>query len=203
MKPAARERLLDAMLSELAEKGYDDISLTDALVLSGVSEADFAAEFNSVEACLFTAYERLTDRLSDLAKEGCAAAGGEWPDRVRAGLEALLEELAVKPQTATLLTRSFPSIGPEAHALYLSFVEGFAPLLREGRVFSGMRGKLPAEVEMLAVGAAEAIVFEEIEAGRAAQLPDLAPEILFSMLVPFLGPDVASTAMARAKQAAG
>ena len=55
---------------------------------------------------------------------------------------------------------------------------------------------------MLAVGAAEAIVFEEIEAGRAAQLPALAPAILFSLLVPFLGPEAASAEMQRASEGA-
>jgi hypothetical protein len=53
-------------------------------------------------------------------------------------------------------------------------------------------------VEMLAVGAAEAIIFEEVEAGRAAQLPGLGPAILFSVLVPFLGPERASVEMERA-----
>ena len=53
---------------------------------------------------------------------------------------------------------------------------------------------------MLAVGAAEAIVFEEIEAGRAARLPALGPAILFSILVPFLGPDGASAEMKTAGQ---
>lgn len=203
MEPAARERLLDAMLAELAEKERGDGALADALVRSGVSMAEVEAAFGGEEAFLAAAYERLTVPLADRVSEACAAAAGEeWPERVRAGLDALLVELASKPRMARVLTRSFPSIGPAAHRLYLDFAEGFAPLLREGRRFSGMEEALPAEVEMLAVGAAEAIVFEEIEAGRAAQLPERAPEILFSVLVPFLGPDDASAAMERARQTA-
>jgi len=62
--------------------------------------------------------------------------------------------------------------------------------------------ELPREVEMFAVGAAEAIIFEEIEAGRAAQLPVLAPAILFSVLVPFVGPEAASAEMERASDVA-
>jgi AcrR family transcriptional regulator len=204
MDPATRERLLDAMLGELAAKGYEGISLAETLMVEGIPETDFAAEFASVDECLFAAYGRLTERLAGGVGEACAnAAGEEWPQRVRAGLEALLEVLAVEPRTARVLTRSFPSIGPEAHRLYLDFAEGFAPMLREGREFSGMGEELPVDVELLAVGAAEAIVFEEIEAGRAAQLPALGPEILFSVLAPFLGPDAASAAMAAAKGAAG
>jgi AcrR family transcriptional regulator len=197
MEPAARERLLNAMLVELGTSGYNEMNVADALVLSAVSEAGFKAEFIDKDACLFAAYEQLTDRLVEKTVEGCAA-GEEWPERVRWGLEALLRELAAQPLMARVAIRAFPSIGPEAYARYQGVIESFALLLREGRQFSGIGEKLPAEVEMLAVGAAEAIVFDEIEAGRAAQLPALRPAILFSVLVPFLGPEAASMEMQRA-----
>ena len=60
---------------------------------------------------------------------------------------------------------------------------------------------LPGEVETLAVGAAEAIIFVEVEAGRGSRLPSLMPSILFSLLVPFLGPDRAADEMRRAEMA--
>jgi hypothetical protein len=121
---------------------------------------------------------------------------------VRCGLEALLEELAGAPAVAQLLIRAFPATSPAARARYQAFVESFAPLLQGGRKLAGPGAELPREVEMLAVGAAEAIVFEEVEAGRAEQLGTLAPEILFSVLVPFLGPEAASAEMRRASEAA-
>jgi AcrR family transcriptional regulator len=197
MEQAARERLLEAMLAELAETGYDGMKLADVVTLSGVAEADVKAEFPDKDSCLFAAYEQLTERLMRKTVQSCAA-GGDWPQRVSSGLSALLEELAAQPPMAKVAIRSFPSIGPEARARYQGFVEGFAPLLEEGREFAEMSEELPAEVEMLAVGGAEAIVFDEIEAGRAAQLPALAPAILFSVLVPFLGPEAASAEMERA-----
>jgi hypothetical protein len=55
--------------------------------------------------------------------------------------------------------------------------------------------ELPGEVEVLAVGAVEAIVMERIQAGETASLPELGPEILFSLLVPFVGPGTANEAM--------
>ncbi len=195
MQPTARERLLEAMLTELAERGYEAIEVADALALSGVSKADFEAEFGDKEACLFAAYERLTERLTRKTSEGCGR-GEDWPGRVRGGLEALLEELA--PAAAAI--RTFPAISPAARARHQGFVEGFATLLQGGRQLSESGAELPAEVELFAVGAAEAIVFEEIEAGRAAQLPTLAPAILFSLLVPFLGPEAASAEMRKAEQ---
>jgi AcrR family transcriptional regulator len=197
MEQAARERLLEAMLAELAQAGYKGMKLADVLTLSGVAEADFKAEFPDKDSCLFAAYEQLTERLVRRTARSCAA-GGDWPQRVSCGLSALLDELAARPPMARVAVRVFPSIGPQAHARYQGFVEGFAPLLEGGREFSEIGEELPAEVEMLAVGAAEAIVFDEIEAGRAAQLPALGPAILFSLLVPFLGPERASAEMQRA-----
>jgi hypothetical protein len=143
---------------------------------------------------LFVAFEQLTERLMEAVMRACGE-GGEWPQRVRRGLDALLQELAGRPTVARELTRSFRAIGPEAQVRYDVFVHGLSALLGEGRELSGMAAELPSEVEMLALGAAEAIVLEEIEAGRAAQLPTLGPEILFSVLVPFLGPEGAAAEM--------
>jgi AcrR family transcriptional regulator len=198
MQPAARERLLEAMLSELDERGYDAMSVAGALHGAGVSRADFEAEFADKDACLFAAYEQLTERLARRTTAGCA--GGEWPARVRGGLEALLDELAAAPAMARVTIRTFPAISPKARSRYQGFVESFTPLLLEGRKFAKEGAELPREVEMLAIGAAEAIVFEEIEAGRAERLSSLLPEILFSVLVPFIGPEAASAEMQRAQR---
>jgi AcrR family transcriptional regulator len=200
MQPAARERLFEAMLVELGERGYEEMEVDDVLTISGVSKTDFEAEFADKDACLFAAYEQLTERLARRTTEGCAG-GGEWPARVRGGLAALLAELAAAPARAVVVVRAFPAISPEARGRYQEFVQSFAPLLQEGRVLSGMAEELPAEIELFAVGAAEAIIFEEVEAGRAAQLPAQGPAILFSVLVPFLGAEAAAAEMQKASEA--
>jgi hypothetical protein len=194
-----RERLLDAMLEEMVVSGPDGVEVEAALRRAGLEGEEWVAELLDKERCLFAAYEQLTERLARKTGEGCAL-GEDWPQRVRRGLEYLLEELASAPAVATLLIRGFPAISPAARARYQEFVESFAPLLSGGREQSEMGAELPAGVELFAVGAAEAIVFEEIEAGRTAQLPALAPAILFSLLVPFLGPEAASLEMQRASE---
>lgn len=194
MTMSTQERLLDAILVELAEKGYEGMAIEDVLLSCNVSGEEFAAEFADKDACMFAAYERLTDRLIEKATENCDP-GIDWPERIRRGLEALLVELAAKPEIARVLMRSFPSIRPDAHTRYQRFLEAFAPYFKEGRDFSEVSEEMPGEVEMLAVGAAEAIIFEEIEAGRTSRLPSMVPAILFSVLVPFLGPEAASAAM--------
>jgi AcrR family transcriptional regulator len=194
MKGAARERLLESILIELAERGYDDLQLDSVLKDAGVSEAEFATSYGELDRCLFAAYEQLSERLAKSARAGCASEH-EWPRQICRGLEALLHELAAAPALARVLTRTFPAIGPSAYARYIAFLEAFIPHFAEGREYSGVGEELPGSVEMLAIGAGETIVLEEIEAGHSERLPEMTAAILFSLLVPFLGPERAAEEM--------
>jgi hypothetical protein len=201
MEPAARGRLHEAILTDLEEKGFERIELLPVLCKVGMQERDFEASYESVEECLFAAYDELTSQLDTTVREACRAKGdgSDWPGRVSAGLGALLDELAQRPQMASALIRAFPSIGPAAQARSQAFLESFGPMLAGGRGESEAGTELPAEVEMLATGAVEAILFEEIEAGRTEKLPLLLPSLLFSALVPFVGPARAAEEMEKAR----
>lgn len=195
-----KKALLGALLMELIQRGYGEISIERACGSAGVSAEEFGMEFGGKDECLFAAYDDLCDGVLQTASAGCRS-DAPWPDRVRAGLMALLDELASRPEMATVLTRSFPGIRPAAYGHYVALLSRFEPFLSEGREYSELGEELPAEVELLAVGAGEAIIFGEIEAGRAETLPAMMPEILFSVLVPFLGPDRAAEEMRTAATA--
>lgn len=197
-----RERLLAAMLEELVEKGYPEVEVASAIERAHLDGAEWSGRFPDKDACLIAAFDELTEQLRLAICEGCAA-GSDWPGHVAGGLAVLLRRLAGRAQMAEALARGFPSIGPQAQARYQAFVESLAPLLAEGREFSGMGEQLPGEVEMLAVGAAEAIVFEQIQSGHTAALGAIGPEILFSLLVPFIGAGAAAAEMEKARAAGG
>ena len=207
MEPAVREDLEEAMLRELGEKGRDGISLTDVLAEVGVAAEDFAEAYGDLDACLDAAYERITLRLDAAVRVSCATGGqiaapedADWRTRVRAGLESILAELADRPSEARALARVYPSLGPGQQARYQAFVERLAWQLRARRQLAGIEGDLPDSVDALAVGSAEAIVFEEITAGRTEALPGMGPAILFSLLVPYVGSTEAAAEMERARQ---
>ena len=189
-----RARLLEAMLEELVEKGYREVEVRGALERAHLGGERWAAVFVDKDACLVAAFEQLSGQLRAAVCEGCAVEG-EWPSKVAAGLRALLGRLAARAAMTEALARSFPAIGPAAQERYQAFVESLAPLLAGGRECSGIGDRLPTEVELLAVGAAEAIFFEQIQTGRTALLGELCPEILFGVLVPFIGAAGAGAAM--------
>jgi AcrR family transcriptional regulator len=191
-----RTRLLEAMLEELTEKGYLRVEVEAAIRRAELVGEEWSQQFPDKDACLVAAFDELTEQLRVAIVEGCGA-GDDWPARVAGGLRTLLAQLSSRAALAEGLAQTFPAIGPAAQARYQAFVESLAPLLYEGRSFSGMADELPGEVEMLAVGAAEAIVIEQIRGGHTAQLQTIGHEILFSVLVPFIGPVAAAREMKR------
>ncbi len=200
METGRRTDLMRAMLFELARHGYQEASVERALAASGASPGEFETEFADKDACLLAAYDYLIGRVVMRATQNCELSE-EWPERVRGGLAAVLDAVAAEPEMATVMVRSFPGIRPSFYERYVELLERFLPFMREGREFSGLDEELPAEVELLAVGSAESIIFGELDAGRAERLPSLMPEILFSILVPFIGPERAADEMKSASAA--
>jgi AcrR family transcriptional regulator len=197
-----RTRLLEAMLEELVEKGYTEVEVEAAIQRARLVGGEWSSQFPDKDSCLVAAFDQLTDELRAAIVEGCLTAS-DWPGRVAGGLRVLLGRLSERAEMAEALARTFPSIGPVALARYQGFVESLAPLLAEGREFAERGDELPGEVELLAVGAAEAIVSEQIQLGCTGQLAAMTPEILFSVLVPFTGPEIAAEAMAAERKREG
>ena len=200
MNASQREAVLRAVLLELAAKGYRALSLAELGRETGVSEAELIAEFSDLDGCLSSAYELIAAQTLAAASAACDTEMS-WPERVRIGLSVLVERVAANPQLAQAMTRAFPGIRPATYGRYVALLAGFVPLMKEGREYSEASEELPAEVELLAVGAAESIIFGELDAGRAEELPAMVPEILFSVLVPFIGPERAADEMQSAATA--
>jgi AcrR family transcriptional regulator len=186
-----RERLLDAAVNVVAEKGYGATTVADLTKEAGVSRTTFYELFEDKEACFLAAYDAAADVL---ARRISAAFETQeaWPDRVRAGLIVLLESLAGEPQVARLALVDVGSAGPRAQRRYRAALQRMTPFFDEGRDFAPGGRQLPANTSRMVIGAVTGLVADEIEAGRADRLPDLLPEILFATLVPYLGPAAAA-----------
>lgn len=192
-----RERLTWSMVRVVAEKGYDGVTVADIVARAGVSRTTFYDEFTNKDECLFASYDRVVDVLVHYVEEAFQT-DGDWPERVRSGLDAFLRALAAEPDVARMAMVEVPSAGPEAHQRYRDALGRFLPFFAEGREYSSRGNELPPDVELMAVGGAEVIIFDEVVAGRVSKLPTMLPEILFAVLVPYLGPDEAAREMRQA-----
>jgi AcrR family transcriptional regulator len=191
-----RDRLLWSMVRVVAERGYDGVTVDEVVARAGVSKTTFYDEFANKDECLFCAYDRVIDELIHYVEEAFRRSG-QWPERIRDALDALLRALAAEPEVAQMAAVEFPAAGPEAHQRYRDALERFLPFFAEGRKHSMRADELPPRVDLMAVGGAEVIIFDEVVAGRVSRLPAMLPEILFAVLVPYVGPDEAVVEMHR------
>lgn len=186
-----------------AEKGYAATTVSDVVEAAGVSEDDFHELFEGKEACFLEAFGAVNDVVvAHVSSAYEAAADAPWPQRVAVALRALIELLAAESDVARMTMVEVTAAGDEGRLRYGVALSRFAGLLDEGREYSDQKD-LPADTAKFAVGAATSMIFDEIRAGRGPELDRILPSLVFTVLMPFLGPEGAEVEMRRLQEAAG
>jgi AcrR family transcriptional regulator len=193
-----RERLLEAMLRVAAAKGYEATTVTDVIEVAGVSRETFEEMFEDKQTCFLEAYDAVFDVLVAHVTAAFEAAVDEpWPERIAAGLRALVELLATEADIARLSMVEVTAAGDDARARYRAALARFTPFLEEGREYSKQSEELPADTARFAIGGATSMIFDEIRAGRGPELKRILPDLVFAVLMPYLGPEEAEDEMRR------
>lgn len=107
----------------------------------------------------------------------------EWSRRIVAGVYAALEYAAADPAAALVLTERATVRWKRREPEFTAMVERFARRLARGAPAANPR--LP-DPETVVVCLARQ-VNQRIEAGRAAQMMEIAPDLAFLALLPFVG----------------
>jgi AcrR family transcriptional regulator len=195
-----RDALLTAMIRVVGRKGYDATSVADVIAEAGTSRTTFYKNFDDKHDCFLAAYERMVEQVFDTIVSEC---NGEqpWISRVRRGLETLVEIFALEPELARTAVVEVAAAGADARRLHWDAINRFRGYMEAGREIEPGK-ELPEQISVMAVGAVSGLIFDELIAGRAEHLRELMPDLLFAMLVPYIGPTAAADEMRRAAQAA-
>lgn len=186
-----RERLLEAAIRVVAEKGYAATTVADMTREAGISRTTFYEMFDDKEGCFLAAYDRVVDALVRRVSAAYETEDG-WPNRARAGLATLLEALASEPETARLALVDVGAAGPAAQRRFRAALQRLTPFFEEGRDYAPGGRNLPANTSRMAIGAVAGLIADELAEGRAEGLPDLLSDVLFATLVPYIGPAAAA-----------
>jgi AcrR family transcriptional regulator len=193
-----RERLLEAMVRVAAAKGYEATTVADVVEYAAVSRESFDEMFEDKAACFLEAYDAVFDVLvAHVAAAFEAAADEPWPEQIAAGLGALVELLAAEADIARMAMIEVTAAGDEARTRYRAALARFTPFLEQGRTYSGQGEALPADTARFAVGGATSMIFDEVRAGRGPELKRILPDLVFAVLMPYLGPEAAEDEMRR------
>jgi AcrR family transcriptional regulator len=185
-----RTRLISAMIEAVAENGYGKTTIAHITGAAKISRRTFYENFSNKEDCFGAAYEVTLEYLRETMLTA-AAAEQEWPERVRVGLEALLQSLAAHPDLATFFLIAPPSVSDSIAARHhLAMRELVAALIAGPPPPPESEEPSDTQAEALAGGLSRLIV-RKVSAGEAEQLPELLAGLVELVVRPFIGSEEA------------
>jgi TetR/AcrR family transcriptional regulator len=187
-----RERLLAATPTVCATLGYEATTVADILGAAGVGRESFYELFDDRRDCVLAAHALLLDDLV-ASTEAAYAGSGDWVERCRATLAALLDWFAADPVAGRFLLVELAAVGPEFHERFEAGFDRFVEVIDSG-LDPDLPEPEPLPATSLAVGAAISRVYGEVAGGRTEELPRLVPALTYEVLVPFLGEEAARRA---------
>jgi AcrR family transcriptional regulator len=145
-----RAKLLEAMVQAVADKGYANATVADAVRLARVSRGTFYELFESKEDCLLAAYRLGTEVLEECVVEAVRDAG-DWREELRLGLRAYLRTLEEEPLFARVYLLQAHIVPEEREAVIRRFAA------RYGKSFARSGRPVPPDEALyaLAVGVHE------------------------------------------------
>ena len=190
--------MLEAMVRVAAAKGYEATTVIDVIEAASVSRQTFDETFVGKEGCFLEAYDAVIDvLLAHVSTAFESTVGQPWPDRIAAALRALVDLLASEADIARMAMVEVTAVGEDARIRYRGALGRFTYFLEEGRTYSDQGDELPADTARFAIGGATSMIFDEIRAGRGPELRRILPDLMFAVLMPYIGAEAAEREMRR------
>jgi AcrR family transcriptional regulator len=182
-----RGRIVAALAVVCAAKGYRAATVKDIITQAGVSRRTFYDLFADKQDCFLLAYELMMERVLSTVEATYAEGERPWPERIGSGLRALLELLAAEPVFARLVLVEVLAAGRVALERRDVALQRFEAFFIAGRTLlpAGMRAH--EQLARAIVGGLTETLYTRVLAGQTAQLPELGPDLLYCVLVPYVG----------------
>jgi AcrR family transcriptional regulator len=188
-----RQRILTAAVDLVAERGYRAVTVADIVKRAAIARLKFYENFSSKQDCFLAAYDAGLAEATSRLEQATGAPDASFPERVSAGLAALLDYAAAEPALARACLVEAPSLGPMMQGRREQALAAFAPLLRGGREEVG-GAELPESVEESVLGGLYWLIYHAILAAQPERIEELQPELVEFALLPFLGAAAARSA---------
>lgn len=183
---AQRRRIVDAMIESVAEKTYSGTTISDIVSRASISRTTFYKRFVDKRACFDAALAQCIRALQKVA--GGAFDPADPPPRaLHKSAKAVLDFLAAEPGLAHLVMGEAVTVEPATFGRYRDHLVPYVQALWEA---SGEQLRLHTDPH-LALGRAQVLIFNKIAAGETGSLPELLPEIVYLVVLPFGGHEAA------------
>jgi len=188
-----RQRILAGAAKVFAERGYRQVSVADIVKAAAIARGRFYDNFSSKEDCFFALYDSATDATLEVVSQACSESTESFPERVAAGIAALLAAIEAEPALARACVVEGPAVGPPINGRFEKLIGEFAALLRSGRGDADS-SELPETVEETVVGGLYWLLYHALLERRPKRIGRLRPQLVEFSLIPFIGAEAAAAA---------
>jgi AcrR family transcriptional regulator len=186
-----RERILAAVADVVSAASYGELTVEGIIVTAGISRRTFYEHFNNKDEAFLAAYDAITAQLVAEVLPAVDAADG-FAARVAAGLGTFLDFLAGEAAFARMCIVEVLAAGPDAIRRRNDTMRSFADLI-DRNAQELLAGKVaPGLTAELIVGGIYEVVYTRVLRGEIHDLPALLPDLTYSALLPYLGPEAAA-----------
>jgi AcrR family transcriptional regulator len=191
VRASQRERLLQAMLDCVAERGYEATTVPQVVAAAKVSRNAFYALFPDKAACFLALCDELaTEMLAELTDPAAA----DWRQALRLGTARYLRWWQARPAFSRTYFVELPSAGARAieqrerqYAAFRDLFDALAAWARREEPDLPAAQPLATRVVVLAV---TELIAEEVRAGRVARLTELTDDVVALIAQLLVGPPV-------------
>lgn len=186
----ARERLMEAMLEVVTERGYAAASVEEVVARAGVDQADFDRLFSSKEDCALVVMDAIA---ADFVRTGREAFEKEekWPDSLRAAAYAQARWIKQKPREARFGAVEMLWAGELAQARREAGFQSLADLVDAGREQAEDPDAIPALTAEGVIGSIGELITKSLQSGNFDPL-GLVRELMYVAVRPYLGEEAAA-----------
>ena len=189
-----RERIFDAVANLTAAKGYPALNLEEIVAEAAVSLQTFYEHFDSKEEAFLATFEMAHSKAMAAVNRSLDLRLS-WAQNVRRGVSALLEIIASEPAAAKLacvdILIAYPHMTGRVNEANFSYIE----LLDIGPADSYPNMPAPVVREAIVGGVFE-LMHDYILHGRTERLPELTDHVMYIVVTPFAGKEIAAQAVA-------
>jgi AcrR family transcriptional regulator len=186
---------LDGAAKVFAERGYRQTSVADIVKSAAIARKRFYENFSSKEDCFLALYDSATAVALDEVRRACSRSADGFPERVAAGIGALLTTIDADRDVARAWVVEGPAVGPAINVRFEKMIGDFAALLRSGRDDDGS-SELPGTVEETVVGGLYWLLYHALLEKRPKRTSRLHTQLVEFSLIPFIGAEAAAAAAA-------
>jgi AcrR family transcriptional regulator len=183
------DRILHALASVVAEKGYPAMTIGDIAARASISLSTFYANFSDKEEAMLAAVDSGSAKMLASTLPAFRRAP-DWPQAVRGAFGSMFAFCAAEPEYTTLGAVDVYAAGKRALEQRDQVMTSMEALLVPG--YERKPDASPIAAEAIG-GAIYSMIYDQVKRGDTENMSEIAPLATYITLTPFIGAEEACT----------